>query len=116
MKPEIESKQVVKGAFLLTVAAIITKILSAIYRVPFQNIAGDIGFYIYQQVYPFYGAAVVLSTYGFPVVISKLYAEKMSLNDRDGANQLLVISFFFLLLLGLICFSDCIPEQTGCLG
>ncbi|UQD50679.1 polysaccharide biosynthesis protein [Bacillus methanolicus] len=104
MKPEIESKQVVKGAFLLTVAAIITKILSAIYRVPFQNIAGDIGFYIYQQVYPFYGAAVVLSTYGFPVVISKLYAEKMSLNDRDGANQLLVISFFFLLLLGLICF------------
>lgn len=104
MKPEIESKQLVKGAFLLTIAALIIKILSAIYRVPFQNIAGDIGFYIYQQVYPFYGAAVALSTYGFPVVISKLYAEMITVNDREGAKQLLMISFFFLLMLGLVCF------------
>jgi O-antigen/teichoic acid export membrane protein len=104
MKPEIESKQIIRGAVFLTVAALITKILSAIYRVPFQNIAGDIGFYIYQQVYPFYGAAVTLSTYGFPVVISKLYAEKIAVNDRDGADQLLLISFFYLLLIGFACF------------
>ena len=38
---------------LLTVAALLVKILSAIYRVPFQNLVGDEGFYIYQQVYPF---------------------------------------------------------------
>ncbi|WP_052352733.1 oligosaccharide flippase family protein [Neobacillus dielmonensis] len=56
------SKALVRGAFILTAAAMITKIFSAIYRIPFQNIVGDIGFYIYQQIYPFYGMAVVLST------------------------------------------------------
>lgn len=51
------------------------KLLSAVYRVPYQNIVGDVGFYIYQQVYPFYAFVLVLSTYGFPVIISKLLAE-----------------------------------------
>ncbi|MET3700067.1 PST family polysaccharide transporter [Bacillus oleivorans] len=65
----------VKGAFILSVAGIITKILSAGYRVPFQNMVGDRGFYIYQQVYPFYGLIVAFMMFGFPMAISKLYAE-----------------------------------------
>ncbi|HWO76045.1 MAG TPA: polysaccharide biosynthesis protein [Bacillus sp. (in: firmicutes)] len=65
----------VKGAFILSVAGIITKILSAGYRVPFQNMVGDRGFYIYQQVYPFYGMIVAFMMFGFPMAISKLYAE-----------------------------------------
>ncbi|MDA6131309.1 oligosaccharide flippase family protein, partial [Escherichia coli] len=75
MKPVQTSGDLFKGALILTIAALITKILSAVYRAPFQNIVGDVGFYIYQQVYPFYGIIIVLSTYGFPVIISKLYAE-----------------------------------------
>lgn len=69
-----------KGAFILTIAAFIVKILSVVYRVPYQNIVGDIGFYIYQQVYPIYGVGMILATSGFPVIISKLAAE-------DGTGQ-----------------------------
>lgn len=98
------SKALFKGAFILTVAAIITKILSAFYRIPFQNIVGDIGFYIYQQVYPFYGMAVVLSTTGFPVVISKLYAEQKENGEVEKSRLLLFVSFLYLQLFGLICF------------
>ncbi|WP_309144710.1 polysaccharide biosynthesis protein [Bacillus sp. EB600] len=99
-----QSKDLFKGALVLTIAALITKILSAFYRIPFQNIVGDVGFYIYQQVYPFYGAAVVLTTTGFPVVISKMYAEFAEKKDLDGARRFLLISFIFLQLFGLICF------------
>ncbi|WP_066321929.1 polysaccharide biosynthesis protein [Bacillus sp. FJAT-29814] len=98
------SKALFKGAFILTIAAIITKILSAFYRIPFQNIVGDIGFYIYQQVYPFYGMAVVLSTTGFPVVISKLYAEQKENGEVEKSRLLLFVSFLYLQLFGLICF------------
>ena len=84
MKPVTDSKDLVKGAMILTLAALVTKILSAVYRVPFQNIVGDIGFYIYQQVYPFYGIVMVLSTYGFPVVISKLYTEQQARGTAAG--------------------------------
>lgn len=73
MKPT--SKQVVQGAILLTIAGLISKILSATYRIPLQNLTGDLGFYLYQQVYPFIGTVMILSLYGFPVAISSLVVE-----------------------------------------
>lgn len=104
MKHVNQSKALFRGAFILAAAALVTKILSAVYRVPFQNIVGDVGFYIYQQVYPFYGLAMVLSTTGFPVVISKLYAEQKEKGDQEKIRRLLFISYIILQLFGLICF------------
>lgn len=104
MKPVNQSKALFRGAFILALAALITKILSAVYRIPFQNIVGDVGFYIYQQVYPFYGLAIVLATTGFPVVISKLYAEQREKRDPEKTRRLLFISFIILQLFGLLCF------------
>ncbi len=90
-------KQIWKSALILTIAGIITKILSAAYRIPFQNIAGDIGFYIYQQVYPFYGIALILATYGFPVIISKLIAEQIE-EKKGEPFKVLLVAFVFLSL------------------
>lgn len=104
MEPNHQSRDLFKGAFILTLAALITKILSAIYRIPFQNIVGDVGFYIYQQVYPFYAMAVVLATTGFPVVISKLYNEVKEKEEPYGEQILLFVSFLFLQLVGLLLF------------
>ncbi len=92
---ELIEKQIWKSALILTIASIITKILSAAYRIPFQNIAGDIGFYIYQQVYPFYGIALILATYGFPVIISKLIAEQME-EKKGEPFKVLLVAFIFL--------------------
>ncbi|KAB2328843.1 polysaccharide biosynthesis protein [Cytobacillus depressus] len=105
MGPEKNTRDLFKGAFILTIAALIIKVLSAVYRVPFQNIVGDVGFYIYQQVYPFYGVALALSTYGFPVVISKLYTELSSKKDKNGVQSLFITSFILLSLIGIIGFS-----------
>ncbi|WHY80036.1 polysaccharide biosynthesis protein [Neobacillus sp. WH10] len=99
-----QSTVLLKGAFILTIAALLTKILSAFYRIPFQNIVGDIGFYIYQQVYPFYGMAMVLSTTGFPVVISKLYAEQKEKGDNEKSRLFLFVSFVYLQIIGILCF------------
>lgn len=85
----ISGKQFVKNVTLLTIAAFISKGLAVLYRVPYQNITGDIGFYVYQQIYPFYAVAFILSMYGFPVVISKLVAEKSILGDSEGASNVL---------------------------
>lgn len=104
MKPVNQSKALFKGAFILTLSGLITKILSAFYRIPFQNIVGDVGFYIYQQVYPFYAIAIVLTTTGFPVVISKLYAERKEKGDNERNKLLLFGSFIYLQLFGLLCF------------
>lgn len=105
MMPDKDSRDLFKGALILTIAALIVKVLSAMYRVPFQNIVGDVGFYIYQQVYPFYGVALVLATNGFPVIISKLYAEQAVKQEKNGVQHLFVISLVILMLIGFSGFS-----------
>lgn len=98
----MEKKDWLRGAFVLTVAALFTKILSAFYRIPYQNIVGDVGFYIYQQVYPFYGIFLALSTYGYPVAISKLIAENKQSTYKFAVVRL---SFYFLSCLSIVMFS-----------
>lgn len=75
-------KNIAKGAFLLTLAGIIAKILSAVYRVPFQNIVGDEGFYVYQQAYPIYGIGMTFSLSGLPNFIGRQIAFQAKLSQR----------------------------------
>ena len=90
------SKHVVRGALLLTAAGLLSKVLSAIYRIPLQNLTGDLGYYTYQQVYPFIGTVMILSLYGFPVAISKLTAE------AHQRGQSLTWRHFYFPLLGIL--------------
>ena len=96
-QPYSASKEFFRGAFILSIAAIMVKVLSAAYRIPYQNIVGDIGFYIYQQVYPFYGIVLTLSTLGFPIVISKLIAE-----GKFAQRDILAASFLMLGTIALV--------------
>ncbi|WP_054709761.1 oligosaccharide flippase family protein [Bacillus sp. JCM 19041] len=94
--------QVVKGALLLSLAALFAKVLSAVYRIPFQNLAGDYGFYVYQQTYPFYGMAMILALYGFPVVISRQVAEKKALGLNKEAKDVVRNAFVGLALFSVV--------------
>ncbi|MDC3414862.1 putative polysaccharide biosynthesis protein [Terrihalobacillus insolitus] len=93
------TRRLLKGAFFLTVAGVLSKLLSAGYRIPLQNITGDLGFYIYQQIYPFLGIATMLSLYGFPAAISKLVAER-----KETGQPLSIQSFYLPLLFSMSIF------------
>lgn len=93
-------KTMMEGALILTIASFIAKVLSAIYRIPFQNIVGDEGFYVYQQVYPIYGIAMTFALTGFPQFLSKLVAEQTGPQEKrrilDESYSLLWWSAFIL--------------------
>lgn len=120
MKPT--SKHVVRGALVLTIAGLISKVLSATYRIPLQNLTGDVGFYIYQQVYPFIGAAMILSLYGFPVAVSSLAVETKrsgrAFTLRHFFIPVFVVLFvingaaFFIIFLGAPVFAQLSGEPT----
>ncbi|KOS70348.1 membrane protein [Lysinibacillus contaminans] len=109
MSERFDMKSYMKGAALLTIAALIVKVLSAIYRVPFQNLVGDEGFYIYQQVYPFIAIFVVWTSGGFAVAISKMLADNDLLLDKEKREQqrsaILRIVFRYLTVLSLLFFA-----------
>ncbi|WP_341301145.1 polysaccharide biosynthesis protein [Lysinibacillus sp. FSL H8-0500] len=101
-------KSYMKGAALLTIAALIVKVLSAIYRVPFQNLVGDEGFYIYQQVYPVISIFVVWTSSGFAVAVSKMLADNDSLSNAQEREQrrsaIMRTVFYYLTVLSLLFF------------
>ncbi len=87
-----------QGVLILSIAALFAKILSAVYRIPYQNMSGDMGFYVYQQIYPLYGIVMILAMYGFPVVLSKYRAELLSSGKDFEAKQITSLLFYSLLI------------------
>lgn len=108
--------QIIKGGLILTLSSFIAKLLSAAYKVPFQNLTGDAGFYVYQQIYPIYGLAVGLSLTGLPAFISKVISEtedEISLQKsiRELNTWLMTIS---LILFGFLQFgAQLIAQMMG---
>lgn len=100
MNNEGTMKSFMKGAVLLTIAGFIVKLLSAVYRVPFQNLVGDQGFYIYQQVYPFVAIFGIWTSYGFAVAVSKLLAD----TDRQAHGAILRIAFIYVATVSIAVF------------
>ena len=100
-------KSYMQGALLLTIAALIVKVLSAAYRVPFQNLVGDQGFYVYQQVYPFVAIFVTWTAGGVAVAISKMLAdiESETIHGRARRKFILKVIYQYLTVLSLLFFS-----------
>lgn len=96
------SSQLLKGAAVLSLAAIITKLLGTLQKIPLQNIGGDGVFGIYNTVYPFYTILLTLATAGFPTAVSKFVAERHAEGDERGKQAVLRLATIMMIDLGLV--------------
>ncbi|MBN2898928.1 MAG: polysaccharide biosynthesis protein [Clostridia bacterium] len=96
-----ESQSFIKGAAILGVAAILVKILGAVFRIPLANLIGPEGMSYYQSAYPIYIYLLVVSTAGFPAAVAKTISEKTSIGDYDGADHVLRVAFGLMFSVGL---------------
>ncbi|WP_138496105.1 putative polysaccharide biosynthesis protein [Paenibacillus pinistramenti] len=93
--------KLLKGAALLGMAAIASKLLGTLQKIPLQNLGGDGVFGIYNTVYPFYTLLVTLATAGFPAAVSKFVAEREADRDERGAHEILRVSAVIMMALGI---------------
>ncbi|MEX2459911.1 MAG: polysaccharide biosynthesis protein [Paenibacillaceae bacterium] len=96
--------KLLKGAAILGVAAIVSKLLGTLQKIPLQNIAGDEVFGIYNAVYPLYILILTLATAGLPIAVSKFVAERMLLEQPGEARRVLRVATGVLFILGLLFF------------
>ncbi len=89
--------KLIKGAFVVTLASLFVKVLSIVYKIPYQNITGDKGFYIYQQMYPIFALMGAMGSYAFPLAIS----ESLVLNKDKQKETINSVFFFFWMISGL---------------
>lgn len=100
MKPMESGTKILQGAFILSIAALLSKLIGTLQKIPLQNIAGDSVFGIYNTVYPFYMMFITLATAGFPIAVSKLVAEANARGDQKEGERVLKVTSLLLAVLG----------------
>ncbi|NUU74747.1 putative polysaccharide biosynthesis protein [Paenibacillus xylanilyticus] len=102
MKQPSTGSRLLQGAFILGLAAIISKIIGAFQKIPLQNLGGDGVFGIYNTVYPFYMLIITVAAAGLPVAVSKFVAEENALGRPEEGRRIIRLSSILLGSIGLI--------------
>lgn len=76
-----------KGAAILAIAGIVSKIFGAVFRIPLTNMIGAEGQSYYGAAYPVYQFFYVIATAGFPVAISRMVSERIAHGDYINAHK-----------------------------
>lgn len=100
-KKKMHKNSFVEGAVIAYIAIILTKIMGALYNIPFYSIIGEEGGVIYSYAYSIYVLFLEISTSGVPIAISIVISEYNSLGKyltkekayKLGLKVVVAISF-----------------------
>ena len=87
---------------ILAIAAVITRIIGAVYRIPLSRILGPEGGGFYGFAFEVYAIALVITSFSFPIAISKLVSSRIAIGQRENAYRVFKCSLVFATTLGLL--------------
>lgn len=90
----------VYGAAILFAANLLNRIIGFIYQYLIMTHIGGEAYGLFHMVFPIYMMALVLTTAGVPIAISKMVAEAISLNRLARAQHIFRLALTFLTLSG----------------
>lgn len=94
MSQETKSNLLRQGT-ILAVAGILVRIIGMFYRIPLANIVGDEGNGVYSVAYNVYNIALVLSSYGLPMAVSKMISASIAKNQHGNKKRIFLSSLLF---------------------
>lgn len=95
---------IVKGAFILTLASFLSKFLGMIYVIPFNALVGTTGGTLFSFAYTPYSIFISLSTVGIPVAVSKFVSKYNSLGDYETSYKMFKIASKIMAITGIVAF------------
>ncbi|GKX31438.1 stage V sporulation protein B [Vallitalea longa] len=102
----MKKSSVIKGTIILTIAALITRILGFANRIYLSNLIGAEGMGLYQLVFPIYMICYTICCSGIFTAVSKLVAEEKAKNNNSNLKRIIrassIIAFTLSIILMLI--------------
>jgi len=106
---EHKQESFMRGAFVLSVATLISRILGAFYKpivarlfAPFDGQLGDAGIGLTAIPLSSYQVIISFTSVGFNIAISRLIAERLALRDTGGAERVFRTSLWFMGITGVV--------------
>jgi O-antigen/teichoic acid export membrane protein len=100
-----ESKELVRGTFLITLSILITKVLGVVYIIPFYAIiGGEENLAPFNYAYTPYNIAIAIATAGVPLAASKYVSKYNAIGAYKVSEKLYKSSFMVMTVTGFIGF------------
>ncbi len=96
-----------EGAMIATIAIIFSKLLGALYVIPFYRIIGEQGGALYGYAYNIYNIFLIISSAGIPLAISKLTSEYDTKKQTKKKTAMFTLAKHLILIFSLISFLVC---------
>lgn len=90
------------GAAILAAAVAIVKVIGAFYKLPLNNILGDVGMGYWDTAYKIYNLLLTFSTAGLPLAISKMTSEAHAQGRENQKRKIFRTAIWLFFALGLI--------------
>lgn len=95
-----KTNDILKQGTILAAASIIVRMIGLVYRIPLGNLIGDEGNGIYSTAYNIYSLALIVSSYGLPLAVSKMVAAKNVNKEYKNAYKIFLNTLFFAVMTG----------------
>lgn len=109
-----------EGAIIATLAIVFSKIIGALYVIPFYGIIGEQGGALYGYGYTIYNTFLIISSAGIPLAISKITSEYETKKEYEKKIAMFTVAkrliYFFSIASFLICFLFAKPLATLIIG
>ncbi len=90
-----QAESLVKGTMILTIAALVARVLGVVQRVPLQHILDDTGMATYGIAYNLYFMLLIVAVAGMPTAISKLVSGQLAVGDLEAAKRTYRLALWF---------------------
>lgn len=90
------------GTMVLFAASLFNRILAFVYQYFIMTWVGSEAYGLYQMVFPTYMMALVVTTAGLPLAVSKMVSEQVALGNLATARKIFRLALAMLLLSGLL--------------
>lgn len=97
-----KSQSFLQGALILTVSAIVVKVIGVLFRIPLANILGGVGMSYFSTAYDLFLPIYSLAVTGLGVAVSRLVSENITKNNKQGVEAVYRASRKLFLLIGII--------------
>lgn len=91
---------ILKQGTILAAVSIIVRLIGMLYQIPLTYIIGDKGNDYYNIAFQIYNIALIISSYGMPLAVSKLISAKLVQNHQEEVKKYFLYALILAILLG----------------
>ena len=102
MSSKKKTNDILKQGTILAAASILVRMIGVMYRIPLNNLLGEEGNGIYGGAYKVYSIALIVSSYGLPLAVSRMVAAKNVQGQYKNSHKIFINALIFATIIGAV--------------